>query len=154
MWVQFLEVKLQQIPREENGREDELVQLANSLIEWASRDPLYLEAGSTPSSLGVVDITLVIQNEENINLEEGRRMPDWRTKMEAYLKEGASPSDPKSASRVIGRAKHFIVLDGVLFKKLYGRPLLQYLGLEEAEEVLQEIHEVCYGNHLGSQVLA
>lgn len=74
--------------------------------------------------------------------------------MEAYLCNGAILSDPKVTFSLIRRAKHFIMVDDVLFKKSFGRPILCCLGPKEAERALREIHEGCYRNHLEGQALA
>lgn len=74
--------------------------------------------------------------------------------MEAYLRDGAAPLDPKIAFPLIGRAKHFITMDGILFKKSFGSPLLRYLGPGEAKGALREIHEGCCDSHLGGRALA
>lgn len=46
------------------------------------------------------------------------------------------------------------MLDGILFKKSYERPLLQCLRSEEAEGILKEIHDCYCDNHLGGRALA
>lgn len=82
-------------------------------------------------------------------MEEGEAVPVWRSDILAYLGNGSFLIDPKMVSPLLRRTKHFLMVDGVLFKKSYGRPLLRCLGLEEVTEVLKEIHEGCCGNHLG-----
>lgn len=52
------------------------------------------------------------------------------------------------------RMQYFLLVDGVLFKRSYARSLLWCLGPQEAEAILQEIHEGCCGNHLGGRALA
>lgn len=120
------------------------MQLASSLTKWNTRDPLYLE------SL----ISLVIQSGEELVKEREEITPDWKTELEAYLRDGIISTDPKIAFLLIRRAKHFVILNGVLFKKPYGRPLLRCLGTEEVEGVLKEVHEDCCDNHLGGRALA
>lgn len=152
--AQFREVQIQQIPREENGQADELARLASSLTEWASRDPLYIEA-TTTTLTAPEEEEVVVANQSLGKLTKGEesRVPNWRSELEVYFKEGTLPTDPKVASAFV-RAQYFLLVDGVLFKRSYVRPLLRCLGSEEVEFVLREIHERCCGNHLGGRALA
>lgn len=147
LWVhesQFQEVQIQQISREEDGWVDELAWLASSLTEWTTQDFLYLE--STTS--------LVIQSGEALVEEREEVTPDWKTRLEAYLRDRIIPANPKIAFPLIRRVQHFVILEGVIFKKSYGRPLLWCLGTKEVEGVLREVHKGCCDNHLGGQALA
>lgn len=64
--------------------------------------------------------------------------------MEAYLKDESVPVDPKIAFPLLRRVRHFMMLDGTLFKRSYEMPLLRCLGPKEIEGILKEIHEGCY----------
>lgn len=66
-----------------------------------------------------------------------------------YLKDGSLSADPKVTFPLLRREKHFMMLDGTLFKKSFGRSLLWCLGPEEAKGVLREIHEECCDSHFG-----
>lgn len=75
-------------------------------------------------SQGEADITLAIQATEGPTSEAEEGALDWRIELEVYLKEGTLLTESKMISTMIRRVKCFIVLDGVLFKKSFGRPLL------------------------------
>lgn len=75
--MKIQEVQIHQIPWEENERVDELAQLASSLTECASQDPLYLES---TTSLAIQDVKEPAKEWEEI-------IPDWRAELEAYLRD-------------------------------------------------------------------
>lgn len=144
MKAQFQEAQIQQIPLEENGWANELACLASSLIEWTSRETLHLE----------LDTSLAIQSVDESTKEREEATLDWRTELKAYRRNGIVLTDPKVIFPLIRRVKHFIVLEGVLFKRSFGRLVLQCLGVEEVKGFPKEIHEGCYDNHLGGRALA
>ncbi len=68
-----------------------------------------------------------------------------------YLKNGYAPSNlsykNKHALRL--KAKHFKIIDDVLFRRNYDSVLLRCLKKPEAQEVLQELHDGPTGGHFG-----
>lgn len=71
-----------------------------------------------------------------------------------HIGGGGPTGDVVVPPEVPHRAKHFIILDRILYKKSYGRPLLRCLGPKEAGVILGEIHEGYCGSHMGSRALA
>ena len=68
-----------------------------------------------------------------------------------YLKEGWLPENKMEARKIQIRVAHFVIIDGVLYRRGYSPPYLRCTSLEEADYVLRKIHEGIYGNHVGSE---
>lgn len=51
------------------------------------------------------------------------------------------------------QAAHYLLIDGVLYKRGFSLPLLKCLTLEDAEYVLREIHEGICGSDTGARTL-
>ncbi|XP_073290537.1 uncharacterized protein [Primulina huaijiensis] len=136
----FSELIMKQISRAENETADRLAKMASSL-----------DQPTEPELIGQELVSQIdhLQAEKVNMLEE-----DWRYEVQQYLCHGKLPAEPKRAREVKRRALRFSLLDGILYKRSFSRPLLKCLGPEEADYVLREIHEGCCGNHLGSIALA
>ena len=78
----------------------------------------------------------------------------WMDPIWDYLLNGILPSDPKEASKLRARSARFALLRGTLYKRGFSAPLLYYIGKEDANYVLREVHEGICGNHIGAQALA
>ncbi|XP_073153964.1 uncharacterized protein [Henckelia pumila] len=79
---------------------------------------------------------------------------NWRYDIHKYLTKGELSNDNKKAREIKKGSLRFVMIDRIIFKRSFSRPLLKCLGLDEANYVLREIHEGCCGNHLGSIALA
>ncbi|XP_073119647.1 uncharacterized protein [Henckelia pumila] len=134
----FDEVMFEQISRESNEKADYLAKMASSLHKWKNRE-VVVQVELTPST----ELTPLAQEES-----------DWRKELLEYMENGELPKDPKNAYRLKQRSLRFVMVEGVLYKRSFSRPLLKCLGPKKAHYVLKEIHEGCYGNHLGSYSLA
>lgn len=88
-----------------------------------------------------------------VNAREGT-MPDWRTELEVYLKDGSALADLKVAFPLLRRTRHFMMLNGPHFIRSSRRPLLWCVGPKEAEGIFKEIHKGCCGSHLEGWALA
>eukprot|EP00253_Pinus_taeda_P015330 PITA_15330 len=69
-----------------------------------------------------------------------------------YLKNGYAPPNLsyKNKRAIRLKAKNFIIIDGVLFRKNYDSILLGCLEKLEAQKVLQELHDGPAGGHFGA----
>ncbi|XP_075478885.1 uncharacterized protein LOC142519741 [Primulina tabacum] len=77
---------------------------------------------------------------------------DWRYEVQQYLCHGKVRVEPKRAREVKRRALRFTLLDGILYKRSFSRPLLKCLGPKEADYVLREVHEGCCAELMRSVV--
>ena len=73
--------------------------------------------------------------------------PTWIDDIIAYIQDGTLPSDKLQARRICYRATKFCLIQGILYKRSFSRPLLSCLWPEKADYVLREIHETIYKNH-------
>ncbi|VFQ71169.1 unnamed protein product [Cuscuta campestris] len=65
----------------------------------------------------------------------------WMYDLMEYLMDGSLPEQDDRARKVKLRAPRFQVLDGKLYKRAFGGPLLRCLTNREAERVIAEVHE-------------
>ena len=70
-----------------------------------------------------------------------------------YLVDGILPSDPKEASKLRARLARFTIHRGTLYKRGFSTPILKYVGKEDANYKLKEVHEGICGNHIGARTL-
>ncbi|XP_073120001.1 uncharacterized protein [Henckelia pumila] len=136
----FTELNLELIPRTENIKADHLARLASAL---SNRPDPIVPGRELVSQLETLDDIIA-------QVPEG----DWRYDIYQYLTKKELPSDNKKAKEVKRRALRFVMIDHILFKRSFSQPLLKFLGPDEANYVLREIHEGSCGSHLGSLALA
>ena len=86
-----------------------------------------------------------------LNVQEGE---NWMTPLIQYLMDAQLPNDKVEARRIRYRAARYLLYDGLLYRRGYSTPLQRCLDDDEAQKVLQEIHEGVCGNHTGGQSLA
>nr|GFC07437.1 reverse transcriptase domain-containing protein [Tanacetum cinerariifolium] len=75
---------------------------------------------------------MVVQNEDG---------PTWMTPIIEYLKEWTLPSDRKEARKLCIKARHYELLEGVLYRRSFLTPWLRCVGPLQADYVIREIHE-------------
>ena len=79
--------------------------------------------------------------------------PSWIDHIWDYLVEGTLPSDPNEASKLRARSARFTVHRGTLYKQGFSTPILKYVGKEDANYILREVHEGICSNHIGARTL-
>ena len=65
---------------------------------------------------------------------------DWRSPFVQYLAEGILPQKHNERYKLRRLAKRYFLHNTVLFKKGYDGDPLRCLGLEEAREMIKEVH--------------
>ncbi|VFQ98025.1 unnamed protein product [Cuscuta campestris] len=78
----------------------------------------------------------------------------WMYDLMEYLMDGSLPEQDDRARKVKLRAPRFQVLDGKLYKRAFGGPLLRCLTNREAERVIAEVHEGVCAAHQMSRTLS
>jgi ribonuclease HI len=132
----FDEVRLVQIPREQNTE-------ANALAKLASSDEAtdqYIEVQHSPSHLEEELSPINVSN-------------SWMTPIVNYLEDETLPLDPVEARKLKVRSTRFILIQGVLYKRGFSLPYLRCLDKAEAKYVMREVHEGICGNHSGARSL-
>ncbi|XP_031096938.1 uncharacterized protein LOC116001189 [Ipomoea triloba] len=138
---QFDKYELIQVPRTENTDADMLSKLTQEAPEYVSKIARIEEIGSP--SIDVIEVRPVEISE-----------PDWMYDLKNYIANGTLPDDTTRAKKVRLRAPRFQLIDGKLYKRSYGGPLLRCLTNDEAKIVIEEVHEGICSAHQGPRTLA
>ena len=79
---------------------------------------------------------------------------DWREPFIKYLTTADVPADNTKREHLTHCSKHYILVEGKLYRKNAKRELLlKCISMEEGEKILKEIHAGTYGNHVTSRTL-
>ncbi|VFQ96462.1 unnamed protein product [Cuscuta campestris] len=139
------------IPRSENADADMLSKLTQACPEHVSK-LAKIEIMDVPST-DRFEIA-AIQPGQNLATGTIGADDDWRHDLMQYLETGQKPDDEERARKVVLRAPRFQVIDGHLYKRAIGGPLLRCLTNPEAERVIVEVHEGVCAAHQMSRTLA
>ena len=138
----FIRVQVKHVPRAENSQVDALAKLATASQEDLGR-LIPVEHLPEPSvSIDNGEVSPVMSE------------PSWMDPIWDYLVDGTLPSNPKEASKLKARSTRFTVHRGTLYKRGFSTPILKFVGKEDANYVLREVHDGIYGNHIGARTLA
>ena len=137
--VNDLQVKFVQIPRKENEHADYLAKVAS------------VAHMLIPSQvLSFVQISPLI---DDISVQEIGLENYWKTPIISYLKDDVLLDGKEATMKLKVQAAHFVLIKGILYKRGFSRPYLKCLIPEEADYVMQQVHEGICGNHSGSRSL-
>ncbi|KAL0434052.1 UNVERIFIED_CONTAM: hypothetical protein Slati_2739500 [Sesamum latifolium] len=100
------------------------------------------------------DSQLVVNQVRGDYEVKGSKMINWKDGLEAYLKNGTMPQDPKETKAIRVRAGRFTLIGEELYKRGISQPYLKCISQDKVEYVLREIHEGSCGNHSGGKALA
>ncbi|GKA87729.1 reverse transcriptase domain-containing protein [Tanacetum coccineum] len=78
--------------------------------------------------------------------EEG---PTWMTPITEYLKDGVLPDDKKEANKLHIKARHYELMDGILYRRSFLRSWIRCVGPLQADYVIREIHKGSCSMHTG-----
>ncbi|VFQ94022.1 unnamed protein product [Cuscuta campestris] len=148
----FKEFKIAQIPRAENADADLLSKLTQYAPEHVSKlARVEILDQASIEKLEVAAITGESQSDRS-NLVGAD--DNWMYDLMEYLMDGTLPEQDDRARKVKLRAPRFQVLDGKLYKRAFGGPLLRGLTNREAERVIAEVHEGVCAAHQMSRTLS
>ena len=136
-WIDSLEVKFVQIPREENECADRLAKAASAEFMIPSEQVL-----------SFVQISSLIDDKakmQEVNLDK-----NWTTPLITYLRSGILLDEKDAARKMKVQASRFVLIKDVLYKRGFSRPYLRCLSHDEADYVMKEVHEGICGNHSGA----
>ncbi|VFQ59321.1 unnamed protein product [Cuscuta campestris] len=145
------EYVMEQIPRGENTDADLLSKLTQAAPEHVSK--LARIETLEKASIERLSVSLIEEDgQPNLTLVE----PDdiWMDDLVKYYMTGQFPEDEDRVRKVKLRAPRFQMLDGRLYKRAFGGPLLRCLTRAEAERVIAEVHEGVCAAHQMSRTLA
>ena len=135
--ISSLEVKFDQIPREENECPDRVAKAASAEFMNASEQVLSFVLTSS-----LIDNGAQMQE---INAEE-----NWTTPLIVYLRSGTLPNRKDAARKLKVQASRFVLIRDVLYKRGFSRPHLRCLSHDKVDYVMREVHEGICGNHSGA----
>ncbi|VFQ64835.1 unnamed protein product, partial [Cuscuta campestris] len=145
------EFRLTRIPRSENADADMLSKLTQACPEHVSK-LAKIEILDVPST-DRFEVAAIQPGQTSATGIIGAD-DDWRYELMEYLETGQKPDDEERARKVVLRAPRFQVIDGHLYKRAIGGPLLRCLTNPEAERVIAEVHEGVCAAHQMSRTLA
>ena len=121
-WVNDLQAKKFQIPREENEHVDHLAKATSA------------EQMIIPSQvLSYVQTSSLI---ESISVQEIGSKNDLTMPITSYLKDGVLPVGKEATKRLKVQATRFVLIKDILYKRGFSLPYLRCLILEEADYVM------------------
>lgn len=143
--LQFKIAMLQGIPREDNSRANVLAKLAtgdlpppdSSIYRWNLPSPTVSPEDHLTEQI------LILSHGTN-----------WMTHFLLYLQEGILPQDRKAAQSLRGKANHYTVINGDLYRRSFLAPLLKCVDVPESEYCMLEVHEGICGSHSSGEALA
>ncbi|XP_042460058.1 uncharacterized protein LOC122043495 [Zingiber officinale] len=101
--------------------------------------------------VGASKVSLV----SHIDKIEGLVFPsDWRMVIVEFLQSRATSSDREEAQLLRKRAGRFTLIGDQLYKKAFSKPLLKCVSSEDAEYILQEVHQGAWEGHPNGRSLA
>ncbi|VFQ98008.1 unnamed protein product [Cuscuta campestris] len=145
------EFRLTRIPRSENTDADILSKFMQACPEHVSK-LAKIEILDVPSA-DRFEVAAIQPGQSSATGIIGAD-DDWRYDLMEYLETGQKRDDEERARKVVLRAPRFQVLDGHLYKRAIGGPLLRCLTNPEAERVIAEVHEGVCAAHQMSRTLA
>ncbi|VFQ73257.1 unnamed protein product [Cuscuta campestris] len=145
------EYVIEQIPRAENTDADLLSKLTQAAPEHVSK--LARIETLEKASIEGFSVSMI---EEDGHPISGQVEPNdiWMDDLVKYYMTGQFPEDEDRVRKVKLRAPRFQMLDGRLYKRAFGGPLLRCLTRAEAERVIAEVHEGVCAAHQMSRTLA
>ncbi|XP_019172913.1 PREDICTED: uncharacterized protein LOC109168354 [Ipomoea nil] len=95
---------------------------------------------------------------QQVTIEEWDREKNpemfWIEDIRRFKETGELPNDPGVAARVRRKAPSFQIINGQMYKRSFGGPLLKCLLRPEAEKIMDEAHRGICVAHQGAHTLA
>jgi len=135
----FEAFRIEHVPRCNNTRADILSKLASTKKKGRYKS-LLQHTLSIPS---------IEQNNQCLSVTTA---DTWMDPFVRYLTEGTTPAnEDKGWAR---KAARYTLVEGELFRRGFSRPLLKCITRQQAEYVMQEIHQGVCGYHSGPKTMA
>ncbi|VFQ72353.1 unnamed protein product [Cuscuta campestris] len=147
----FEEFKIAQIPRADNADADllsKLTQYAPEHVSKLARVEILDRASIEKLEVAAITARSPFDWSNLVGADD-----HWMYDLMEYLMDGSLPEQDDRARKVKLRAPRFQVLDGKLYKRAFGGPLLRCLTNREAERVIAEVHEgVCAAHQMSPRL--
>ncbi|VFQ93487.1 unnamed protein product [Cuscuta campestris] len=148
----FEEFKIAQIPRAENADADLLSKLTQYAPEHVSK--LARVEILDRASIEKLEVAAIAAGSQSDRSNLVGADDHWMYDLMEYLMDGSLPEQDDRARKGKLRAPRFQVLDGKLYKRAFGGPLLRCPTNREAERVIAEVHEGVCAAHQMSRTLS
>ncbi|XP_027903591.1 uncharacterized protein LOC114163480 [Vigna unguiculata] len=135
----FEAFKIEHVPRSNNTRAVILSKLASTKKRGRYKS-LLQHTLSVPS---------IEQNNQCLSITT---TGTWMEPFVKYLEEGTTPANEDKGWAQ--KAARYTLIEGELFRRGFSRPLLKFITREQAEYVMQEIHQGICGYHSGPKTMA
>nr|GEU39154.1 reverse transcriptase domain-containing protein [Tanacetum cinerariifolium] len=135
----FKGFSIKQIPKGKNKKADALSKITSTSFAHLSKQVLVEELRE--KAIDEKEILAVVE-------EEGHT---WMTLVYEYLTEGILHEEKKKARVVRRKARRYVVINEVLYKKSFLGPWLRCVGPLQVNYVIREIHEGSCSIHAGSR---
>ncbi|XP_076931657.1 uncharacterized protein LOC143596881 [Bidens hawaiensis] len=135
---QFSSLNVVHIKRSENKSADALSKLASTNFEHLAKD-IRVEVLDHPS----------VPHNQVLVIQTG--VESWMTPIKAYLSSGALPAGEAEGQKIKHKALNYQLTDGILYRRSFLGPLLRCVDVEDANYLIQEIHEGICGLHAGTK---
>ncbi|XP_019196318.1 PREDICTED: uncharacterized protein LOC109190299 [Ipomoea nil] len=132
---------VEHVPRAENVDADVLSKLVQEAPEHISKIARIEEL--TQPVIDTLEVAPVEPTEKS-----------WIEDLMQYLTDGRVPDDEERAHKVKLRAPRFQVMEGKLYRRSHGGPLMRCLNDFEADLVMTELHSGICSSHQGGKALA
>lgn len=136
------------MPRAENTEADILSKIAlggipDHLLRICQTERVLLPSVEPKPVQEIICVTEEISPEEHPEIF-------WMEEIRRYKKKG----DPVEAAKIQRRSPAYVLMDGHMYKKSFGGPLLRCLFPADANQVMEEAHRGICAAHQGAHTLA
>ncbi|XP_076936982.1 uncharacterized protein LOC143604360 [Bidens hawaiensis] len=140
LMLNFTTCKIKHIKRKENKKVDALSKLVPVSFYHLAKD-IQVEVVENPSVIGK-EVYVISTN--TISL---------MTPIINFLSSGVLPDSKDEARKIRHKALNYQLKDGILYRRSYLGPLLRCVDPQDANYLLQEIHEGICGIHAGPRMV-
>ena len=143
MQSKFESFNLLHVPRSGNAHADSLAMLATS------------SAQNLPRVILVKDLRKPSATVNTIQINQVRAGPSWMDSIMQFLKEDILPEEKIEADKIRKKAtSYWLSEDSKLYRRSFSGPYLLCVHPDQAESLLEEMHEGIYGSHTEGRSLA
>nr|BBF89922.1 putative GAG-POL precursor, RIRE2 [Oryza sativa f. spontanea] len=155
-------IELRHVPRRDNMVADELSRLASSRAQTppGAFEERLTQPSARPDPLGETDapdrpprpVGVQASGPEG-SAPSSLRLIAWISEIQAYLTDKTLPEDREGSERVQRISKHYVLVEGTLYRRAANGILLKCIPQEQGVELLADIHEGECGAHSASRTL-
>ena len=150
--AEFDNFNIQQVPRESNTQADALAGLG-AIFRQINMSNIPIINALKPSTERLENNKDVLSLDNTLD-NNTRQTTSWTYAIKDYLMNNVQPVNNNEARIFRMKTSRYVLINDVLFKKSGTCLLQRCLEMEEAQQVLQDIHEGDCGNHFGGRNLS